>query len=113
VVLLQDAVDRGWLREGPAGPVSALKLLATAAEIAAGMLQLHSRGIIHGDLSAFNVLLSSADPAAAVGQRGFVAKIGDFGERCCVAFADRGQDSRLACVVCRSVVCTAVHVCKR
>jgi serine/threonine protein kinase len=79
-LLLQDAVDRGWLRDGPAGPVSALKLLATAAEIAPGMLQLHSRGIIHGDLSAFNVLLSSADPSAAVGRRGFVAKIGDFGE---------------------------------
>ncbi|WIA09457.1 hypothetical protein OEZ85_008858 [Tetradesmus obliquus] len=76
---LQDAVDRGWLREGPAGPVSTLKLLATAAEIAAGMLHLHSQGIVHGDLSGFNVLLSSADPSAAVGQRGFVAKVADFG----------------------------------
>jgi serine/threonine protein kinase len=60
--------------------VSSLKLLATAAEIAAGMLHLHSQGIIHGDLSAYNVLLSSADPSAAVGGRGFVAKVGDFGE---------------------------------
>lgn len=80
LLLLQDAVDRGWLREGPAGPVSTLKLLATAAEIAAGMLHLHSQGIVHGDLSGFNVLLSSADPSAAVGQRGFVAKVADFGE---------------------------------
>lgn len=76
---LQDAVDRGFLLEGPAGPVSTLKLLATAAEIAAGMLHLHSQGIVHGDLSGFNVLLSSADPSAAVGQRGFVAKVADFG----------------------------------
>ncbi|WIA23927.1 hypothetical protein OEZ85_013569 [Tetradesmus obliquus] len=43
------------------------------------MVLLHSNGIIHGDLSAFNVMLSSADPAAAIGQRGFVAKVADFG----------------------------------
>jgi tRNA A-37 threonylcarbamoyl transferase component Bud32 len=33
-------------------------VLATAAEIASGMALLHSNGIIHGDLSAFNVMLS-------------------------------------------------------
>ncbi|KAF6260297.1 kinase-like domain-containing protein [Scenedesmus sp. NREL 46B-D3] len=79
---LQDAVERGWLRESRScvsGPVSLLAVLATAAEIASGMALLHSNGIIHGDLSAFNVMLSSADPAAAIGDRGFVAKVADFG----------------------------------
>jgi tRNA A-37 threonylcarbamoyl transferase component Bud32 len=40
------------------GPVNLLAVLATAAEIASGMVLLHSNGIIHGDLSAFNVMLS-------------------------------------------------------
>jgi tRNA A-37 threonylcarbamoyl transferase component Bud32 len=58
---LQDAVERGWLRESRScvsGPVNLLAVLATAAEIASGMALLHSNGIIHGDLSAFNVMLS-------------------------------------------------------
>jgi tRNA A-37 threonylcarbamoyl transferase component Bud32 len=38
--------------------VHLLAVLATAAEIASGMALLHSNGIIHGDLSAFNVMLS-------------------------------------------------------
>ncbi|WIA44433.1 hypothetical protein OEZ86_007193 [Tetradesmus obliquus] len=79
---LQDAVERGWLRQSRScvsGPVNLLAVLATAAEVAGGMALLHSNGIIHGDLSAFNVMLSSADPAAAIGQRGFVAKVADFG----------------------------------
>jgi serine/threonine-protein kinase RIO1 len=35
-----------------------LAVMATTAEVAAAMLLLHSAGIVHGDLSAFNVLLS-------------------------------------------------------
>ena len=32
-------------------------ILATAAEVAAGMLYLHARSIVHGDLTGANVLL--------------------------------------------------------
>lgn len=56
--LLQDAVDCGWLRDSVAGPVSLLKVIATANEVASGILTLHKAGVVHGDLSAFNVLLS-------------------------------------------------------
>jgi serine/threonine protein kinase len=58
---LMDAVERGWFREQRScvsGPVSLLAVLATAAEVAAGMACLHSAAIVHGDLSAWNVMLS-------------------------------------------------------
>jgi serine/threonine protein kinase len=34
-------------------------VLAVAAEIAAGMSYLHARGIVHGDLTGANILLTS------------------------------------------------------
>ena len=49
-------------------------ILETAEEVAKGMKYLHSTGEIHADLSANNILLSSAD-----NDRGFVAKVTDFG----------------------------------
>ena len=57
---VQDAVERGWLRESRSrhGHINTLAVLATAAEIASGMAVLHQAGIIHGDLSAFNIMLS-------------------------------------------------------
>eukprot|EP00878_Enallax_costatus_P015719 GHUV01016470.1.p1 GENE.GHUV01016470.1~~GHUV01016470.1.p1 ORF type:complete len:346 (+),score=111.35 GHUV01016470.1:799-1836(+) len=79
---LQDAVERGWLRERPScvsGGLNLVAVVAIAAEIASGMSTLHEQGIVHGDLSAFNVMLSSADAAASLGSRGFVAKVADFG----------------------------------
>lgn len=48
----QDAVLAGWFRTGPDKPVNAAMVLATAGEIASGMAFLHSRGIVHGDLSS-------------------------------------------------------------
>ncbi len=48
----------------------------TAREIASGMAYLHGMDILHGDLTAGNILLSSADAADA---RGFTAKVADFG----------------------------------
>lgn len=55
---LQDAIDRGWLRESPGGPVSLVKVVVTATEVAAGMASLHRADVVHGDLSPYNVLLS-------------------------------------------------------
>ena len=39
------------------------------------MAYLHSLGIVHGDLSAFNVMLSTSGEDAGLGGRGFVAKV--------------------------------------
>jgi tRNA A-37 threonylcarbamoyl transferase component Bud32 len=49
-------------------------ILATASEVASALLYLHSHGIVHGDLSAWNVLLTSSGAAAMQGGRGFIAK---------------------------------------
>lgn len=56
--ILQDCIDRGWLRSGPNGPVSLAKVVVTATEIAAGMYTLHRADVLHGDLSPYNVLLT-------------------------------------------------------
>jgi hypothetical protein len=46
------------------------------------MAYLHSKDIIHGDLSAFNVMLTSEPPGGAgLGGRGFVAKVAGEGWR--------------------------------
>lgn len=59
---LQDAIDSGWLLQGPRscvhGKVDALRVMATAAEVAAAVAALHADDVIHGDLAAVNVLLS-------------------------------------------------------
>ena len=44
----------------------------TAREIARGMNYLHSMDVLHGDLTAGNILLSSS---GAVDRRGFIAKV--------------------------------------
>ena len=46
-----------------------------ALDIASGMAYLHSQGILHGDLSASNILLSSSADDA----RGYTIKIADYG----------------------------------
>lgn len=50
-------------------------LLRTAKEIAQGMWHLHQCSIIHGDLTANNVLLKSSRQD----RRGFIAKVSDYG----------------------------------
>ncbi|GFR49160.1 hypothetical protein Agub_g11180 [Astrephomene gubernaculifera] len=88
---LQDAIDRGWLREGRAadnGP-DYCAVLATAGEVAGALAYLHAHDVVHGDLSAVNVLLQSVrshadgvrreDEAVDTAGRGFIAKISDFG----------------------------------
>jgi len=42
-------------------------VLATAAEIASGMAHLHRHGVVHGDLSAYNVLLTRWEGGRGVG----------------------------------------------
>lgn len=48
---LQDALTGGWFRS-PDGTANLPVVVSTAAEIASGMSFLHSRGIVHGDLSS-------------------------------------------------------------
>lgn len=50
-------------------------ILLTALDIACALRYLHEKSIIHGDLKAQNVLLTSASADA----RGFCCKVGDFG----------------------------------
>ena len=78
---LQEAVKAGWFHYGEAmedcrghitNPrVNMEAVMATAGQIASGMAFLHSRGVIHGDLSATNVMLASAPSAP----HGFCAKV--------------------------------------
>ena len=48
----QEGVERGWFRVAPDGPPNFSTILASAAELAAGMAYLHSQGMVHGDLSS-------------------------------------------------------------
>lgn len=53
-------MDRGWLRAGtctPSSPPDLPKQLRLALDIASALEHLHSRGVVHADLSASNVLL--------------------------------------------------------
>ncbi|GFH32794.1 mitogen-activated protein kinase kinase kinase 13-A, partial [Haematococcus lacustris] len=53
---------------------------AAAYEIASALSYLHAHDVVHGDLSAWNVLLSSAGAGADPSdKRGFVVKVADFG----------------------------------
>jgi len=85
---LQEAVDSGWLRTGRdprEGAPHMPAILATAREVASACAHLHAGGVVHGDLSAYNVLLASgggggrAGGAAMLGDRGWTAKVADFG----------------------------------
>lgn len=60
----------------PSGEPCLPAILQTAAEIGDALRELHRRDVVHGDLTAYNVLLSSRAPRAAAAGRGFVAKVG-------------------------------------
>lgn len=71
---LRDALDCGLLCPR-GGFIDTCIVLAFAHDVAAALLHLHSEGIVHGDLKASNVMLtSSSDPS-----RPLKAKVADFG----------------------------------
>lgn len=72
---VQGAIDRGWFkteRSQQMGMPDLSAILATALELAEALEYLHSLGIVHGDLTPANVLLSDCSFA----QHGFTAKVG-------------------------------------
>jgi serine/threonine protein kinase len=75
---LLTAIERGAFLTQPSaqyGQPNLIAVLQTLQEVAAAMHYLHSHGIVHGDLTGGNVLLTSSDKDA----RGFSAKVVDFG----------------------------------
>ncbi|MEW5302730.1 MAG: hypothetical protein WDW36_005483 [Sanguina aurantia] len=73
---LKDAIERAAYMDGIAERTPSVhKILCTLIDVACGMSHIHSKGIIHGDLTANNILLKSM-PGALYGTS---AKIADFG----------------------------------
>ena len=74
---MQDAIEyKQFQTESQDGQITVKldALLSTAYEIASAMQYLHSLDILHGDLTAGNVLLS-ASSSVSEDPRGFVAKV--------------------------------------
>lgn len=55
---MQGAMDKGWLHQ-KGGQPNMQDILRCALEIGGALRYLHSRGILHGDLTGSNVLLCS------------------------------------------------------
>ncbi|KXZ50686.1 hypothetical protein GPECTOR_15g370 [Gonium pectorale] len=73
---LSDAIERGWFRQRHSLFEPNYKfIILTAREVASAMTYLHSRNILHGDLTGNNVMLTASDRDA----RHFTAKVADFG----------------------------------
>lgn len=82
---LSDAIQRGWLlsvKDGAPQPghVNMLRAITTAREVAGALEYLHSQNVLHGDLNGNNILLAGAAVSPdGQDQRGFTAKVADFG----------------------------------
>jgi len=74
---LTRCAERGWLRQDrkSTSPADVTASLTTLLDIAKAMAFVHSRGIIHADLTGRNVLLSTSECRPL----GFIAKVCDFG----------------------------------
>ena len=87
---LRDALDCGLLTR-PGSFLAPSAVLALAHDVASAMLHLHSEGIVHGDLKAGNVMLTSTGGStgssglpsvrmwATGSDRPLTAKVADFG----------------------------------
>ena len=75
---LQDGMDADLFRIKPSGSQpgkpNLSAIITTAYDIAAAMRYLHNNNILHGDLTAGNVLLAS-QKASKADPRGFIAKV--------------------------------------
>jgi serine/threonine protein kinase len=83
-------LDCGLLAK-PGGFLAPSAVLALAHDVAAAMVHLHIEGIVHGDLKAGNVMLTSSSSgsvaglpavrmwASGTGDRTLTAKVADFG----------------------------------
>jgi serine/threonine protein kinase len=71
---LKTNIQDGFFRLASGHP-NMRRIVSVALDIALGMRYLHDNKIIHGDLTTPNVLLKSSK----LDQRGFVAKVADFG----------------------------------
>lgn len=90
---VQDAIDCGWFRTDKKdlrSPPDLAAILVTAGEVAGAMSYLHQHGVIHGDLAARNVLLTTMNkPYAKAANRGFSVKVSDFGLSCAMEVHQR------------------------
>ncbi|CAG9467289.1 unnamed protein product [Pedinophyceae sp. YPF-701] len=81
--IVQEYCDMGNLQQScdeqkfvrPSGEPDYPAILSVCREVAGAMCHLHGRNLIHGDLSANNVMLTSRERA----KKGYSAKVGDFG----------------------------------
>ena len=67
---VQGAMDKGWLHQ-KGGQPNMQDILRCAIEIGGALRYLHSRSILHGDLTGSNVLLSSCGRDS----RGWICKV--------------------------------------
>ncbi|PRW61273.1 Serine threonine- kinase CTR1 [Chlorella sorokiniana] len=72
---LAHARDRGLFQDPATQGPDLRAILLTMRDVAAALSYLHSVGVVHGDLSGNNVLLSPSSPD----ERGFTAMVADFG----------------------------------
>ena len=59
---LADGIDRGLFRREPSNVTGApdfARIMAAAADVAAGLAYLHQHSVLHGDITGGNVLLKS------------------------------------------------------
>ena len=75
-VRVQDAIDRGWSHVPAAAQPGTLpdllKVLDTMREIASAIAYMHTKDIIHGNLTGSSIMLCSSRKDS----RGFTAKVG-------------------------------------